>query len=143
MKKNDEQGEGEEIRWESINVAFSFATCEKSAQSIQQQILKHAETQSFLTVITKDQIVEASKDHMLYIDPENITEKQKKEKGLEELPKVMTPQIMAKAAKLHIEDMNATFKEVRSDFELAKSTDILIDEKSWIIDYIRIRAKEG
>jgi len=42
-------------------------------------------------VITKDQIVEASKDHMLYIDPENITEKQKKEKGLEELPKVMTP----------------------------------------------------
>jgi len=50
---------------------------------------------------------------------------------------------MAKAAKLHIEDMNATFKEVRSDFELAKSTDILIDEKSWIIDYIRIRAKEG
>ena len=48
---------------------------------------------------------------MLYCDPENLTEKQKKEKGALELPSVLTPEIMAKAVKILLGELNETLRQ--------------------------------
>ena len=49
---------------------------------------------------------------MLFVDMENLTEKQKKEKDYDKLPQEMTPEIMAKATKLYLEELNTKFKDV-------------------------------
>jgi len=48
-------------------------------------------------LVTREDIINSAKDNMLFVDMESLTEKQKKEKGLEELPTVLTPEILAKA----------------------------------------------
>ncbi len=47
---------------------------------------------------------------MLYVDMESLTEKQKKEKGLEELPTTLTAEILAKGCKFLIEEQDVTHR---------------------------------
>ena len=110
-KKGDQQAELdlEDMKpWVSLNVAFNFNTCLKSAVKLNKQITKHAENEEYITIITRELIIESAKDNMLYVDLENISDKQKKEKGATELPKVLTPEILAKATMFLIKEQDET-----------------------------------
>ena len=71
-----------------------------------------SENYEYINMINREQVIESAKDNMLFVDMENLTEKQKKEKGLEELPKVLTPKILAKACKLLLEERSLELKTV-------------------------------
>lgn len=58
---------------------------------------KIAENEPYLTLVTMEHILESAKNNSLYVDIDNLTEKQKKEKGIDDLPKELTPEILAKA----------------------------------------------
>ncbi len=62
--------------------------------------------EEFFSVITRADIIEHAKEKGLYLDPENLTEKQKKDKNLADVSQVLTTEIMAKACRLLIEAKN-------------------------------------
>ena len=98
--------------WKSLNVSINFNTCKRSANKIIKQITKLAENEEYITVVTRNDVINSAKDNMLYVDMENLTEKQKKEKGLEELPTVLTAEILAKGCKFLIEEADVTHRQV-------------------------------
>ena len=73
--------EGEEIdltdlpAWQSYNVGIRFGTCQRTADKINKQLARIAEDEEYITVLTRDRLIEAAKDNMLFVDMENLTEK--------------------------------------------------------------------
>ena len=97
--------------WQSILVTFAFLQKKGRAEKIIDLLLN--KPKSFQKNISRIDIINFAKEKGLYVDPNNLTEKQKKDaKIMAELPLELTSNILAKSLYMMIYDMNINSRKV-------------------------------
>lgn len=87
--------------WSSVCASINFCTRKKFTTKLKEKI--KSKPLSFQKIVTRDDIVNFAKEKGYYVDPNNLTDKQKKDpKAMAELPMEMTSLIMAKSFKQYL-----------------------------------------
>ena len=98
--------------WASVCASINFCTRRKYATKLREKLKN--KPLSFQKIVTRDDIVNFAKEKGFYVDPNNLTEKQKKDpKAMAELPMEMNSQIMAKSLKQYLIEQDLVGRRVR------------------------------
>lgn len=71
----------------------------------------------YYKIITRKDIIEYAKEKSLYLDPATMTDKQKKDPALADVPKELTEHVMANAFSLLLNEQDLVNRRAKKDFD--------------------------
>ena len=89
--------------WLGMIVRFSYECSIENSEKVQ-EALTNANFEA-KKVITRNDIINYGKEKGLYVDPNQLTEKQKKDKNIAEIPTELTPELLGKIFVTYYNDM--------------------------------------
>ena len=104
--------------WLPVSVRLNYECSKDNAVRIS-EIINSANFE-IKKVITRNDIINYGKEKGLYIDPSQMTEKQKKDKNFAEIPTELTPELLAKIFIAFFNEINLNGRKVSFHFIIDK-----------------------
>jgi hypothetical protein len=92
-----------------LNILTKDSNIEKFLTSIKNT------QRTFYKLVSRKEIVDFAKEKQLFIDPATMTDKQKKDPAFLDIPKELTPIVLAEAFSLFIAEQNLTARRWKKD----------------------------
>jgi hypothetical protein len=80
--------------WQSVVVRMNFECSKDNADKVADLI--HQSNFEIKKIISRAELIAYGKEKMMYVDPTQLTDKQKKDKNIAEVPTELTPELLAK-----------------------------------------------
>lgn len=96
--------------WMNLKTMLLF-NCPKNKADLVNKFLQDR-PREYQKQISKTDVINLAKEKQMYIDPLTMTDKQKKDKTLADIPTELTPEILAKAFSLLLFDLDIQGRKV-------------------------------
>lgn len=130
MKGNKKKDEEIDVSllppWQSVTARLNFECSKDNAEKIS-ELIYNANFEA-KRLITRNDIINYGKEKMMYVDPNQLTDKQKKDKNIAEIPTELTPELLAKIYSSFYKEIVLTSRKVQNKCYLMYSK----KRKNWM-----------